>query len=174
MLSVYTNSENARGTNLRRVAGKIQRQIPFLHSVPASHAVLGQPNRATVGSAMTAGFCCSDSGYRQLNGAWQQQLAPIQQRMQRIRHLGRLPRWDSLPTKELFQVPQRLSYFLEAIAPGPRITTTLPPRVAHRGMHRGGGCVMADFLIGLAFVAMVLLPALVASFHQARSHDGEA
>jgi len=33
---------------------------------------------------------------------------------------------------------------------------------------------MADFLICLAFVAMVLTPAIVASVHRSKSDDGEA
>jgi hypothetical protein len=33
---------------------------------------------------------------------------------------------------------------------------------------------MADFLIGLAFVAMILTPAVVATFHQRGSKDNEA
>jgi hypothetical protein len=33
---------------------------------------------------------------------------------------------------------------------------------------------MVDFLIGLAFVAMVISPAIVASFQRSQSHDGEA
>ncbi len=33
---------------------------------------------------------------------------------------------------------------------------------------------MVEFLIGLAFVAMVLTPAIVASVHRGKSDDGEA
>jgi hypothetical protein len=33
---------------------------------------------------------------------------------------------------------------------------------------------MVDFMIGLAFVAMVVSPAIVASFHRSKSRDGEA
>jgi hypothetical protein len=33
---------------------------------------------------------------------------------------------------------------------------------------------MVDFLIGLAFVAMVVTPAIVASIQRTKSHDGEA
>jgi hypothetical protein len=32
---------------------------------------------------------------------------------------------------------------------------------------------MVDFMIGLAFVAMVITPAIVASFQRAKSNDGE-
>jgi hypothetical protein len=32
---------------------------------------------------------------------------------------------------------------------------------------------MVDFLIGLAFVAMVMIPAIVASLHRGSSDDGE-
>ena len=32
---------------------------------------------------------------------------------------------------------------------------------------------VTDFLIGLAFVAMVVTPALVASFQRTRSHDND-
>jgi hypothetical protein len=33
---------------------------------------------------------------------------------------------------------------------------------------------MADFLIGLAFVAMILTPAVVASLQKRRTHDHDA
>jgi hypothetical protein len=33
---------------------------------------------------------------------------------------------------------------------------------------------MVDFLIGLAFVAMILTPAIVATFHQSGSKDNKA
>jgi hypothetical protein len=33
---------------------------------------------------------------------------------------------------------------------------------------------MVDFMIGLAFVAMVVTPAIVASFQRNKSSDGEA
>lgn len=32
---------------------------------------------------------------------------------------------------------------------------------------------MVDFLIGLAFVAMIFTPAIVASIRHAKSHDGD-
>lgn len=35
------------------------------------------------------------------------------------------------------------------------------------------GRFMVDFMLGLAFVAMVLTPAIVASVQRSRSHDGE-
>jgi hypothetical protein len=36
------------------------------------------------------------------------------------------------------------------------------------------GLAMGDVLIGLAFVAMVLLPAVVASYQRAKSNDHQA